>query len=59
MGEVAIESLAALVDHIRFLFALSSRKIRLLFACTAGQRAPRELAFRIAHRYGLAAAMME
>jgi hypothetical protein len=33
MGEVAIGSLAAQAKYIRLLFALSSEKFRLLFAC--------------------------
>jgi hypothetical protein len=47
MGEVAIESLAALADSIRFCFAMSRTKIRFLFAPVRANSAPRELGRRI------------
>jgi hypothetical protein len=37
MGTVAIGSLAAPAEYIRFYFALSSKKIRFYFACPLGQ----------------------
>jgi len=40
MGEVAIGSLAARVEYIRFSFAMSREKFRLYFACSRVQDLP-------------------
>jgi hypothetical protein len=58
MGEVAIVDLAALLQYIRLVFALSSKKFCFLFASSRAEISPLERPPASAHRADARAAIL-